>query len=78
MGTICLGVFAVLFAVMGSAAVSLILGLIAGGVAVRKIRRLEPGILGRQSAWVVIGWGLGALLAIASGMLLLSQVTGSG
>jgi hypothetical protein len=78
LGTACLGVFAILFAVMGSAAVSLILGLIAGGVAVRRIRRLEPGILGRQAAWVVIGWGLGALLAIASGMLLLSQVTGSG
>lgn len=39
-------------------------GLIAGWFAVRRIRRLEPGILGRQAIWVMIGWGLGAIGAL--------------
>lgn len=41
-----------------------VVGLVAGGLAVRHIRRLEPGILGRQATWVVFGWGLGAILAV--------------
>ncbi len=40
-----------------------IIGAVAGWFAVRHIRRLEPGILGKQAIWVVIGWGISAPLA---------------
>jgi hypothetical protein len=36
-------------------------GMLSGWLAVRAIRRLEPGVTGGQSAWVMFGWGLGAL-----------------
>jgi len=49
-----------------------IIGAIAGWLAVRHIRRLEPGILGRQAIWVVIGWGLSAPLAAIASLLVLS------
>lgn len=79
-GQACLGVFAVIFVVLLGAALStiavLIIGLVAGGAAVRRIRRLEPGILGKQAVWVVLGWGFGAVLAVASGFYLLTRLTG--
>lgn len=40
-----------------------VIGLIAGWLAVRHIRRLEPGILGRQAIWVILSWGAGAFVA---------------
>jgi hypothetical protein len=41
-------------------------------LAVRHIRRLEPGILGRQAFWVVLGWGLGADVAAIASMVIFS------
>ena len=38
-------------------------GMFAGGLAVRHIRRLEPGITSSQSRRVSIGWGCGAIVA---------------
>ena len=68
----CVGLLiGILIGLMSSIGVVLVVGLVAGAVAVRRIRRLEPGILGRQAAWVVIGWGLGAVVAVASGFGLL-------
>ena len=40
-----------------------IIGAVAGWFAVRHIRRLEPGILGKQAIWVIIGWAISAPLA---------------
>ena len=37
-----------------------IIGAVAGWFAVRHIRRLEPGILGKQAVWVIIGWAISA------------------
>jgi uncharacterized membrane protein YeaQ/YmgE (transglycosylase-associated protein family) len=34
----------------------LMIGTVAGWLAVRHIRRLEPGILGRQAIWVIISY----------------------
>lgn len=76
LGQACLGVFAILFGAALSTVAVLMIGLVAGGAAVRRIRRLEPGILGRQAAWVVLGWGLGAVLTVASGFYVLTQLTG--
>lgn len=76
----CLGMFAMILALLVGVALStvavLIIGLVAGGAAVRRIRRLEPGILGRQAAWVVLGWGLGAVVTVASGIMILARLTG--
>jgi len=38
-------------------------GMFAGGLAVRHIRRLEPGITSSQSRGVSLGWGCGAIVA---------------
>lgn len=38
-------------------------GMFTGGLAVRHIRRLEPGITSSQSRRVSLGWGCGAILA---------------
>ncbi|MEJ5225688.1 MAG: toll/interleukin-1 receptor domain-containing protein [Anaerolineales bacterium] len=38
-------------------------GLFAGWLAVRHIRTLEPGIRPGETRWVMLGWGLGAVLA---------------
>ena len=38
-------------------------GMFAGGLAVRHIRRLEPGITSSQSRRVSLGWGCGAIVA---------------
>ena len=75
LGRACLGIFAILFGAALSTFAVLIIGLVAGGAAVRRIRRLEPGILGRQAVWVVLGWGLGAVLTVASGLYLLTRLT---
>jgi hypothetical protein len=48
------------------------IGAVAGWLAVRHIRRLEPGILGRQAIWVLIGWGGGA---IASALVTLTAIS---
>ena len=40
-----------------------IIGAVAGWFAVRHIRRLEPGILGKQAIWVIIGWAISAPLS---------------
>ena len=60
LATVIVMVFAFLFY---SLIAFMIIGSFAGMLAVRHIRRLEPGILGRQAIWVVIGWGLSAPLA---------------
>jgi hypothetical protein len=39
------------------------IGAAAGWLAVRSIRRLEPGILGRQAIGVLIAWGFGSIVA---------------
>jgi hypothetical protein len=76
-GQVCLGLLiGILIGLMSSIGVVLVVGLVAGAVAVRRIRRLEPGILGRQALWVVIGWGLGAVIAVVSGFGLLAFLTG--
>jgi hypothetical protein len=77
-GQACVGALAIIVVILLGATLStvavLIIGLVAGGAAVRRIRRLEPGILGRQAVWVVLGWGLGAVLTVASGLYLLSRL----
>jgi len=45
------------------------IGSISGWFAVRHIRRLEPGILGKQSIWVILGWGSGALVAFLGSLI---------
>ncbi|MBI3159070.1 MAG: toll/interleukin-1 receptor domain-containing protein [Chloroflexi bacterium] len=55
-----------------------LVGLFAGGLAVRHIRRLEPGILGRQAAWVLVGWGLGALVAAIASLMALGALEALG
>ena len=49
-----------------------IIGLVAGWLAVRHIRRLEPGILGKQAIWVIIGWGISAPLAAILSLLVVA------
>jgi hypothetical protein len=54
-------------------------GVFSGWLAVRHIRRLEPGITRGQSGWVMFGWGLGALaggLGTVIAVAFLSQVFG--
>ncbi len=54
-------------------------GVFAGWLAVRAIRRLEPGIGRGPSGWVLFGWGLGALaggLGSVIAVALLSQLAG--
>jgi hypothetical protein len=75
-GQVCVGLLiGILIGLLSSVGVVLVVGLVAGAVAVRRIRRLEPGILGRQAAWVVIGWGLGAVVAVIGGFSLLALLT---
>lgn len=50
----------------------LILGGFAGWLAVRHIRRLEPGILGKQAIWVILGWASGAILAVMASAMVFS------
>jgi multisubunit Na+/H+ antiporter MnhB subunit len=71
----CFGAAILIFGGLISAAGILLVGLATGSAAVRRIRRLEPGILGRQAFWVVLGWGLGAVLAMVAVLYLASRVT---
>ncbi len=66
-------VFLLIFGGAFSAVGILLVGMVAGGAAVRRIRRLEPGILGRQAFWVVLGWGLGAILAEVGVLFLMGR-----
>lgn len=50
----------------------LVIGAVAGWLAVRHIRRLEPGILGRQAIWVIIGWGLSAPISAILSLLVVA------
>ena len=45
------------------------IGCVAAWLVVRRIRRLEPGIIGRQTAGVTVGWGCGSLVAALSAIL---------
>ncbi len=54
-------------------------GIFAGWLAARHIRRLEPGISRSGSVWVMLGWGLGALVGGLGSIMvaaLLSQAFG--
>lgn len=53
-----------------------VIGLVSGWLAVRHIRHLEPGILGRQAIWVVLGWGGGAVLALLGSLGAMSALGG--
>ena len=50
-------------------------GMFAGWLAVRHIRRLEPGITSRQGWGVSAGWGCGAILAALVTILLIGVVS---
>jgi hypothetical protein len=50
-------------------------GLFAGWLAVRHIRRLEPGIKRGQSGWVMFSWGLGALVGGIGTFLAVAYLT---
>jgi hypothetical protein len=52
-------------------------GFFAGRLAVRHIRRLEPGITNRQSWNVSLGWGCGALVAASVMVVVLVIVAGA-
>ena len=71
----CFGAAILIFGGTISAIGILLVGLATGSAAVRRIRRLEPGILGRQAFWVVLGWGLGAVLAMVTVLYLASRLT---
>lgn len=63
-GAVLVSIFILVLAVLVFVLLTLFLiGAVAGGMAVRHIRRLEPGILGRQAIWIVLAWGAGAVLA---------------
>lgn len=50
-------------------------GLFAGWLAVRHIRRLEPGITRGQTRWVMFGWGLGGLTGTILTFVLIGLVS---
>ena len=49
-----------------------LIGAVAGLFAVRHIRRLEPGILGRQAIWVVISWAISAPIAAVLSLIVVA------
>jgi hypothetical protein len=49
-------------------------GAIAGGLAVRSIRRLEPGIRAFSGLWISLGWGTGAVVAAIAALLIAALV----
>ena len=49
-----------------------IIGAVAGWFAVRHIRRLEPGILGKQAIWVIIGWAISAPLSAILSLIIVA------
>ncbi len=61
---------AVAFAILlYSAAVLFVIGCVAAWLVVRRIRRLEPGIVGQQTGGVVVGWGCGSMVAAIAGLV---------
>ena len=62
-------IIAILFAL-------LLIGAFAGWLAVRHIRRLEPGILGRQSILVILGWSAGGIVAVLAAAAVMSLIQG--
>jgi hypothetical protein len=66
-------VFALIVAIILYALIAIFgIGAVAGWLAVRHIRRLEPGILGKQSVWVVLGWGAGAVVAVIASLIVVA------
>ncbi len=49
-------------------------GVVAGWLAVRHIRRLEPGIGRGQAFWVIIGWGLGGVVSTIVTVLAMARI----
>jgi TIR domain len=49
-------------------------GMFAGWQVVRHVRKLEPGITGRQGWGVSVGWGCGAILAAIVALLLMGVI----
>jgi hypothetical protein len=77
LGAAVIGVIVLVLLVILYVLVALFLiGVVAGVLVVRHIRRLEPGILGRQAIWVVLSWGAGAVLAIIVSLLVSSALEG--
>ncbi len=74
-GSAILGVIVlVLLIILYVLIVLFLIGVVAGLLVVRHIRRLEPGILGRQAIWVVLGWGAGAVLSAIASLLVFSII----
>ncbi len=68
---------AVLSAFLYSLVAMFAIGAVAGWLAVRHIRRLEPGILGRQAIWVIVGWGGGSIVSAIATLILMSALGGT-
>jgi hypothetical protein len=65
--------FLIVILVLGYTLITIFaLGIFSGWFAVRHIRRLEPGILGKQSIRVILGWGSGALVAFIGSFMAMS------
>jgi hypothetical protein len=50
-------------------------GMLAGWQVVRHVRRLEPGITGRQGWGVSFGWGCGALVAATITLMIIVVIS---
>jgi hypothetical protein len=62
LGSMVAMLFMILLIILGFVLLAWFLtGMFAGWLAIRHIRRLEPGITRKQSGWVMFGWGLGGL-----------------
>jgi hypothetical protein len=73
LGTFMAGLILLTLMVLAYALLSLLLiGWVAGWLTVRHIRRLEPGILGKQAFWVILGWGVGAVFSALASLLVMS------
>ena len=67
--------FAVAIAVfLYSVVVVFAIGCIAAWLVVRRIWRLEPGIVGRQTTGVVVGWGCGSVIAAIAGIIVAAMI----
>jgi len=68
------------FSLLFMAGIWFLTGILAGWWAVRRIKRLEPGITPKQTRRVTLGWGCGAVLATIATiafLMLIIFVTGS-
>jgi len=70
-------IVAILAALLYTVIAVFVIGAVAGWLAVRAIRRLEPGIVGLQTAGVLISWGLGSIVAAIATLVAASVVGGS-